>query len=472
MARVTLTGGAYQARSLIAGAQRCINLYGEPVTQDHGEPVTMVHYPTPGLVRRCNYTGAVRGFWLAQTGALFVAIGSGLWTLSTSWVLSPIGTINAGTTPVSMCDNGTTMVVVDGTASGWTVNLATLAFSVISDPAFYGADRVDYVDTFFIFNRPNTNQWYVSDSNAVTFDPLFIATKTGAPDLLQTIIVAHREIWLIGQFSTEVWFNAGAADFPFAIIPGAFIEQGTSAPYSVARAGSTVFWLSQNRIGERYVVQGENYQAKRVSTFAIEEALRQYSTVTDAVAYTYQQEGHAFYVLNFPTADATWVLDITTGEWHERAWSDTDGVLHRHRAMSAVNRAGNIIVGDWENGAVYTLDPDTFTDDGAPIQRVRSFPHMVQDGDRVLYRQFIADMEVGDVGDFTDPQVSLDWSDDRGKTFGNPVMMSAGTTGDYLLSMQVQRLGMARDRIFRLSWSAPIRTSLTGAFIEATKAGS
>ena len=471
MPRIALTGGAYQARSLIAAAQRCVNLYPEPVPDDQGEPVKVVHNLTPGLRQVAAGAGMVRGEWLASNGLFFVVIGGTLYTFSGS-TLTGVTTIPVRTTPVSMADNGFTLALVDGSTAGWWVYLTTLAVTPIVDPSFYGADRVDFVDTFFIFNRPGTPQWYVGDSNATTFDPLYIASKTGSSDNLQTLIVCHREIWLIGTISSEVWFNAGATDFPFSIVPGAFIEQGTCAKYSVAKAGSTVLWLSQNRNGERYVVQGENYQAKRISTFAIEEALRGYAVVSDAIGYCYQQGGHGFYVLTFPTGDATWVYDLNTGIWHERLWSDAQGALHRHRGVCAANWNGAVYVGDQDNGAIYELDPDTFTDNGAPIVRVRTFPHMVEDADRIVYRQFIADMEVGNIADFSNPQVSLRWSNDRGQTWGNPVMMSVGTTGNYLLSMQVQRLGMARDRVFEVSWSVPVRTSLTGAFIEVIKAAS
>lgn len=471
MARIVLTGGAYQDRSLIAAAQRCVNLYSEPVPQPEGEPVTYIHFPTPGLARLCAASGAVRGLWLANNGTLFAVIGTTLYTVSPTWVLTSIGTI-PGANLVSLSDNGTTLMVVNGTSSGWTVDLTTLAFATISSDAFYGADKVDYIDTFFVLNKPGTPQFYSSDSEATTFDPLYFANKSGAADNLQTLITAHREIWLFGTVSTEVWFDSGASDFPFQIIPGAFIEQGCAAKYSVAKTAGTAFWLSQDRNGSRYVVRGVSYQAQRISTFALEEALRTYADVSDAIGMLYQQGGHTFYVLTFPSADATWAFDVTTGQWHELAWSNPQGGLHRHRMNCAVSAYGKIVVGDFENGALYALDLDTFTDDGQPVQRIRSFPHMVSDGDRVSYRQFIADMEVGLTTDDSDPQISLRWSDTRGASWGNPVMLSIGRKGEFALSCQVQRLGMARDRVFELSWSAPVRTSLTGAFIEAKKAAS
>lgn len=148
-----------------------------------------------------------------------------VYAISSKWELTLLGTIAPNTTPASMADNGITLVLVDGTTSGYTIDLATNAFAELVDPtgSFVGADRVRYLDTFFIFNRPGTRNFYISLSNSTTFDPLYLAGKVGYADNLATIEVMHRELWLIGEKSTEVWYDSGAADFPFQLVPGAFI---------------------------------------------------------------------------------------------------------------------------------------------------------------------------------------------------------------------------------------------------------
>ena len=214
------------------------------------------------------------------------------------------------------------------------------------------------------------------------------------------------------------------------------------------------------------VFQGNAYQAKRVSTHAIEHAIQQYSLVSDAIGMTYQLEGHYFYVLTFPTGDATWVYDLTTGLWHQWAWADSNGLFHRHRANAIVTCYGVTLVGDWELGQLYVLDENIYQDNLAPIIRVKSWQHLVQDNKRVAYNSFVADMEVGE--DFSDGvlNVSLALSDTKGKTWGNQIMQSLGGGGDYLTNVQWRRLGIARDRVFELSWSLNAETALNGAFVE------
>lgn len=483
--RIPLIGGAYQARSVIADAQRCLNLYAESNPKDAAAPFT--YYPAPGLkplVQAPNHE-MVRGLYRATNGVLYAVIGPTLYEVSSSWVLTSRGTIVDAATPVSMIDNGLTLVLVDNSAAGYTLDLTSHAFAAISDAAFYGATRADILDGFLLFNKPNTPIFYCSDALATTFDPLYYASKSTYPDYLTAAVSIGQSIWLIGQFTTEVWFDSGASDFPFQRVPSAFINHGCAAPYSIATGGETVFWLSQSLRGDRIIFSGQGYQAERISTHAIESALAEYATVNDAVGLVYQVAGHSFYQLTFPTADATWVFDTATGLWHERCWIDNDGEEHRHRAQCAAFAYGINVAGDWQNGTLYQLDLDTYTDAGQPIKRLRSFPHMIQDGKRVMYRQFIADMESGtDAGTVTTipPMVSLRWSDTRGASWSNPVTQnlnwdtavnqSLGSAGQLLTSIQYQRLGMARDRVFELSWTVPVRTALNGAFVEFAAAGS
>jgi hypothetical protein len=311
------------------------------------------------------------------------------------------------------------------------------------------------------------------------FDPLYIAGKTGYPDPLVTLQVVHREIWFIGTKTAEVWYDAGASDFPFQIMPGAFIEHGCAAPYSVAAADLQVMWLSKDKQGQAIVLRGEGYQVRRISTHAQEAEFQTYATISDAVAYTYQQQGHTFYVLSFPTANTTWVFDVATGLWHQRAYSDVNGILNRHRGQLGAAAFGVNVVQDWQTGALYKLDQTNFTDNGQAMQFIRGWPTISNEGKRTKYKTFIADMEVGtDTGavdgstQANPPVVSLRWSDDGGKTYGNPVTQSLGALGLYNQSVKWSRLGQGRNRVFELSWSCPTKTALNGAWIDPEAMGS
>jgi hypothetical protein len=475
---IPLVGSPYDTRDPIEAARRCVNLYAEKNGKEAVFPFR--YWPTPGLTRIATTPNGnpVRGEYTASNGDLYVVSGGSLYYVALDFTFTELGAIVERNTPVAMADNGLCLVVCDGSAAGYVVDLSTRQFGQINDEAFFGADRVDYCDTYFIFNRPGTNQWYISRSESTfemlttggAFDPLDIVAKTGGADALITLIVKHREVWLIGTLTSEVWYNAGSADFAFAQLPGSFIDHGCVARYSVAKQDVSVFWLARDREGQGIVVSTEGYGLKRISTHAIEAEFRSYSVISDAIGFCFQQNGHAFYVLTFPTADKTWCYDLSAGEWHEWAWLDGNGVLHRHRANSHTFAYGRNIVGDWQNGRLYALDPTVLTDDGAPVERLLTFPHLQGGGNLVTYNRFILDAQAGaDVsGDaLGPPDVTLRYSNARGATWSEPLIQTFGAQGEYDTQVSWYQLGCGRDYVFEVSWSAPVQAVINGAYVEA-----
>jgi hypothetical protein len=526
MTRVALTSGSYEARSVIASAARSVNLFAESNPKDAPAPFTF--YGCPGLTSLVKPVAKApgRGLYWANNGALYYVTGSTVYivraetTTPFTWSMTKVGSIASSSGRVSMVDNGTTLVIVDGSALGYQVDLVSNQLKPINavnnnpDPptagavfAFYGADRVDIIDGFMVLNQPGTRNFYSTYLNEVKFDSLFFAAKNGYSDNLVTIIVMKREIWLVGERTSEIWFDAGAADFPFQIMPGPFVQHGCIAKSSIAQANGSAFWLSQDQNGQAIVVRTEGYDAKRISNFALETAMAKYPKVTDAEAFTFQQRGHTFYQINFPSADRSWRWDETVpDQWHEPLWTDVNGVEHRHRAACSAFAYGKNVVADWETGELYALDPENHTDNGAPMHYRRGFPHMVGDGKQVIYPGFTLDVEAAtglgtvdppgpfplltgasgvnsappiDAGPVEDallagpaplqataPLVYLRWSDDRGRTYGNPIPQSLGAQGDYRAQPQWNRLGRARDRVFEIYGVIPGRFAVMGAFLD------
>ena len=464
---IPLLGGAYSARSVIASAQRCVNLFPEKNPGDSEMPTT--HYPTPGLVQLSvpPVQGPGRGLYWASNGDLYAVVGKSVYYVDGQFTFNLLGTIGTSSGPVYLADNTIDILLVDGSASGYTIHLASRAFATVVDGNFLGGDRVDYVDTFLVNNIPNTNQWQSSLSNSVAWDPTYIAAKVGASDKLAALMVTHREIWLLGsQYSTEVWADYGNANFPFAIINGVFIQYGCAAKYSVAYNGLELFWLSQDKNGQAFVLMGKPYAATVISTPAITQEFNRYAKLSDAIGFCYQQDGHVFYVLTFPTQDVTWVYDASTGQWHEWLSIDANGQEHRCRIAAMAFAYGKNLGLDWQTGALHWINVNTFTENGLPIIRRRSFPHIVLGGQRVNYKYFSADIETGNIL-VDDPNLlTLRWSDDRGHSWRNPVVQSMGRTGNYIKQPTWYRLGQARDRVFELYWSTPAMAALNGAYID------
>jgi outer membrane protein assembly factor BamB len=370
-----------------------------------------------------------------------------------------------------MVDNGTQLFIA-ANPDGYIYDAATEEYAEITDVDFPGAVTVGYLDGYFIFQEPNSQKFWTSELlDGTQIDPLSFASAEGMPDNLVSLFVDHREVWLFGTQSVEVWYNAGDTPFPLARIQGAVNEIGCAATFSVAKMDNSLFWLGSDARGQGVVFRANGYTGQRISTHAVEYAIQSYGTISDAIAFTYQQDGHAFYVLSFPTAQKTWVFDVATAAWHERA-GFANGEFIRHRANCQTFFNNEVVVGDFQTGKIYAYDLDVFADDTLPQKWLRSWRALPQ-GQNNLKRtaqhalQLDCESGVGLVtGQGSDPQVMLRWSDDGGHTWSNEHWAGIGKMGEYGFRAFWRRLGMTnklRDRVYEVSGTDPVKIAIMGA---------
>ena len=518
--RLPLLGGSYSPRSVIASCTRAVNLYPE-INPKGTSLVPMTHYQRPGfrfVVSDPPVQAPVRQIYSRSDGnGGYVVIGNVVYSISNDLVLTVIGELQTTTGWVSIIDNGVTAFFVDGTPNGgFFADLTTNDFSQIVDPtgSFTGGTSVDTLDTFLLWGFLNSNFYGATLAGSNSFNALYYAAKAAYPDPLLRLIVNKREILLLGLKRSEIWYNAGNAQFPFALLPGIYIQHGIVAPASAAYQNIEVYWLSTNEQGQGIVLMQRGYETRRISNHALEYQIRQMAStgiISDAIGFTYQLDGHPFYVLTFPTGDQTWVYDASNADpgtaWHQWAWTDSSGGLHACRAncgawfpnatLAAVDsRVGCFLVGDWQNGAIYVLDPNYYFDDAlesleapganpanspAPISWIRTFHHIGQgrgqgtyqlgeaDGRRVKHNYFMADIDAGQVPLSADgqPQITLRYSDDRGNTWNNGILLPYGPQGDYATWPTWRVLGLARDRVYEVWFSTGGKTALNGAWVDA-----
>jgi len=306
-------GASYVARSINAADNRCVNLFPEAIPEGGKEAGFLNRAPGLKFLQSVG-VGPIRALWSHQTNGndFYVVSGTEVYKL-TSLTGTPVKIGNvSGTGPVSIADNGTQLFFAC-IGPSYIYNEVTNVFQQITDPDFPGAVTVQYLDGYFTFNEPNSQRlWVTSLLDGLSVDPLDFASAEGSPDGVVAVAVDHRELWVFGTDTIEVWYDAGLASFPFARIQGAYNEIGCAAPYSVAKLDNALFWVGADPRGYGIVYKNNGYTGVRVSTHAIEYAIQQYTDISDAIGYTYQQEGHAFYVLIFPSANATWVYDVST----------------------------------------------------------------------------------------------------------------------------------------------------------------
>ena len=363
-----ILGSAYVARSPNAAESRMVNMFPEVVPEGGKQPAFLQR--APGLTLRTRVgQGPIRGMW--QHGAyLYVVSGDTFYRVDSNYIATAKGTV-ANQSIVSMSDNGTQIFIAANPIS-YIYNTVTDTFGQILDPDFPGAATVGFLDGYFVFTPPNSQRiWVTQLLDGTSINPLDFASAEGNPDDIVSMIVDHREVWLFGTVSTEVWYNAGGADFPLLRIQGAFNELGCAARYSVARMNNQIYWLGKDGRGQGIVYATNGYQGQRVSTHAVEWQIQQYGSLSDAISFTYQQDGHSFYVLTFPSANRTWCYDAATGAWHERnGWADQ---WTRYRGVTQAFFNNENVVGDFENGNIYAVDQDSYSYGGETQRWLRSW---------------------------------------------------------------------------------------------------
>ena len=452
-------------------------------------------------------TGSILGTTLTVTavtsGVLYLGQTIQGSTVAANTMITALGTGTGGA--------GTYTVSTSQTVTSRTLYALNFTQIPSSDGAFSGGNTVDTVDNYFVYNRPNTQQFGASDPLSPISQSTSFASKDGSPDNLVSVIVDHREVYLLGETSSEVWIDVGAVPFPFQRIPGTSTQHGIAAVFSMARLGNSFAYVSRNNRGQGMIVQMNGYIPQRISTHAVENTLvNQY--IDDAIAYTYQLEGHECYVVTFPTIDLTWVYDATTQMWHKWLSIDNANVYHRHRSNCSAVFQNMVLVGDYANGKIYELDRNNYTDDGNEVRRLRRAPHLVADLQRQYFDEFQIQFQpgVGTTGFYkptaaiyimspyviysdasliigpldnvilgiqntinptdvtTYPQAMLRWSNDGGSTWSREYWVTIGQMGRYKNRAIWRRLGMARDRVFEVVVTDPVKAVIVSANLKAS----
>lgn len=443
-----------QGRSRAVSPEILVNLYAE--MQSPGGKDILALYGRPGLVHRVTVgSGPIRGCRV-MGGLLYAVSGTEVYKIDTNWLATKIGDI-AGTGLVTMSDNGTQMAIVSN-GDAWVATSSSV--TTISDPDLPDVYTVDYLDGYTIFSADDGRFYSSNLLDATDIDPLDFATAESYPDGLQRVFVDHREGWLFGAESTEVWYNAGATNPPFARFNDAVLEKGIFGRFSVTKNDNTVFWLANDGV----VYRALNYSPQRISTHAVEKDVASWSA-SDTEMFSFTMEGHTFVILS--SVMGTWVFDASTSLWTK--WRSANRA--RWIATSYSRFAGHHVVGDYQTGEIYTLDLDTYTDNGDAIRAEIQLPMIHAERERLVMHAFEVDIESGvglTTGQGSDPQIMMQYSDD-GFTWSSELWRSMGRIGEYKKRAIWRMVGPDfRQRSIRLAVTDPVKRAFISCYADMT----
>lgn len=426
MARFDFTGGSYTLQNVSANAQMCLNLY--PTIDESGDGRSkMTLDPTPGLSSIANFGASPRGE-LEYNGQLFVVAGTGLYLVN---LVSPGGWVGNTFTPVTVTTtllSGATLIQNDGlrasmaanenqlliasggsvylyyinafggTPAGTFIQVAATNFTLSTGNA--PVNQVAFCDSFFLALIANSQTVCISnvlDGSSWNLNGQIVVNTY--PDNIVSMGVDHRQLWLNGRKKSAVYYASGSINV-FDPVPGGFIEQGSVATFVMDSVDNSVFWLGADDKGDAIAWRANGYTPTRISTFATEFAWQRYPKRSDAVSYAYQDQGQAFWVILFPSANngngATWVYSAASQLWHERdLLNETSGASMGHPSWVHAFWNGAHIVGDWRSGNLYQMSINFYDNNGVPIRRVRRAPHIATELEITRHNRFELDMETG-----------------------------------------------------------------------------
>lgn len=472
-------GPTYQAISPNIDAEDAINLYCEQSESPGAKtPLAMIMAPGKRLFSQLPEAGNSELYTV--NGRTFSA-GAHLWELGANGVATDLGPLG-GTQPARKCmirSNQTQLLCLNN-GNLYVLTLATNVLTAVNMAQFNGpVMQIEVCDGFFFGWLQNSHTWQMSQlEDGLTWSGLDISTISYFPDNIVSFISDHREIGFLSNKKSIAYYNAGAGFPPFIPIQGSFAEYGAGAMSATVQADNAIFWIDADERGQavaRRLVSG--YGNQRVSTHAVEFAWQNYSTIADARGYTYQENGHTFWVIWFPTANATWCYDISTGFWHRRGfWNAVSGTYEADHSQSHTFNFGKHLVGDWASGNIYEQSCSIYSDNAGILRWMRRSPTGNKDNKWIYYSALEIDIEpgLGPTPPFLDgagqprpPQIMLRWSNDATKTWSSTFLLGCGLAGQYNARARKMQLGRARKRVWEISGTDPIPWRIANAYVQA-----
>ena len=468
-------GGSNISQSSIADNQETVNWYQEPRDVPGGK-TPFALYPTPGVETKVTAVETPGRAIFHQDGRAFTVIGDTFYEItiggSGTYALTSRGTVAVDANPATICGNGEgggQLFITSGDV-GYGFVLSTNTFST---ERASGNTMGAMLDGFFLVLDAVTSTFYVSDLFDVgTWDPTQFAQRSTAPDRWVAMIVpkSAREIWLLGDETSEVWNNVGTAPFPFAPIPNALMAHGCAAPFSAKESGTGLMWVAKTAEGRTGVVIAEGGRPETVSSFATMRAIDAYTTVSDAIGGSYAANGHTFYLLTFPAEDATWTFDLTTKVWAKRGtWISASNAYEAWRPRYHCFAFGVHLSVDGTTGAVYQVS-DTFglDVDGLPIRRMRRTPSLYNNHESIAVSCIEVVLESG-VASYSGtpvvPVMVMRLSRDGGKTWGSERTRSIGNLWEYLKRVRWWRCGSGQDIVGEFVVTDPVPFRIIDALV-------
>lgn len=450
--RIPFGTGAYKlGTSVTFAAQSMVNGYLEQAPP--GSEVPFYVRGAHGIAAwETIGNGPIRGAAFVRS-TYYVVSGTRAYRVGMAGDATELGTVPGANRVTVVGDETNVVFLADRVMYRWNGS----AFSTVTDADAPRTDWLAVIDGYYLGSDAETGVFKISaNRDPSTWAALDFASAEKYPDDVVTGIVDHGEAVIFGTASGEVYYNSGNADFPLEKVPSGHFEVGALSVHGPAKLDNTIFFPGSDHV----VYRLSGYQPERISTHSIESEIAR-AADKDFVGFAWTEDGHKFYALS--SSSITLVYDVASQMWHQRKSHGYSS----WKVATVTHAYGTVLVGDARSGKVGELSPDVFAEWDDPLRLESTCPPVSDENKESTHDRLELIFETGR-GDAVapDPQVMLQFSDDRGRTWSNEKWRSLGAVGEYGTRVVYRLLGRSRSRIYRYAISDAVPRALIGATVE------
>lgn len=454
-----IANGYYQSDSLPISAQECINFYPNIAQAPALNQETL--FGTPGLEQVASASNLYncRGAHVMD-GVPYFVIGDHLYSMADDYTLTNIGFITGGRDRrVSIADNGTQMLIIVPSSTGYIYNHTTDTFSKITTSGFRAngnPQQVVFIDGYFCLTT-DSKKFIVSALNdGTSYNALDFGTAESDPDDIVAPIVFKNQLFIGGSQTIEAFQNVGGADFPFQRT-GLFLSKGISSPFSVQAIEDTFVFVGAGANESPAIWALSGNTVVKISTTAIDKELSVLAEDQVKEIYSWAYADKGAYFVGFALPETTLVYDAISKRWHERK-SFVNESLGAYRVNALVRAYNELWAGDFVDGRIGRVSQNIYTEYGNNILRSIVTQPFQNNMESFVLPELELTVESG-VGNSSavDPKVGLERSTD-GKIWSDARYRSIGKVGEYNRRVMWNRNGRAsRFELFKFTISEPVK---------------
>jgi len=405
-----------------------------------------------------------------------VVMDNGVFSVNSDFSVAFIGSLDSFSGPVYITENNANEIVIsDNSSDIYIFNYQAQTFNKVN--IGFRTGYITFQDGYIIAPELDTSRWRLSELNNASSFPdnaQSVGLIQSQPDVVVSCETLQRQLFIFGENITEVWLNVPNPQVPFTYQRqnSLSIEYGCVSPNTIASGFNRLVWLGSNEYSAPSILVSTGGVPRKITTDGIDFELDQLTKPEDSFGFLFEESGHVFYQITFPTDEVSYAYDFNTDSF----FNVTDHNLNAHIARKISYFNGRHLFITDKNGGLFEMGTNIFVyketndddDPGFTIPRGRILPNFRLPGSK----RFVTDAASLTIeqGYSNDPlKVDLSLSKDGSQTYGSKWTKYLKSMGDRPNKLIYRKLGAANDLSMQFQFWGRDRFVITGGEMEVYK---